>query len=92
MPIIAEKRISTVNKWIRSRVAFHLSVFGFYLLTVALVLNNLVLRISSVVSSGPLNDYHLFHWNNWWLRYALFRVHFNFVQRRSKLKQKGTGR
>ncbi len=28
-----------------------------------------------MVSTGPLNDYHLFTWNNWWLGYALRDLH-----------------
>jgi len=40
-----------------------------------LALNRLALQLDRVVSTGPLNDYHLFTWNNWWLGYALGTLH-----------------
>jgi hypothetical protein len=55
--------------------ACHAAIIAFYALATVLVLNRLILGLSSYVSQGPLNDYHEFIWNNWWIGYALGTLH-----------------
>ncbi len=53
----------------------HLLVIVFYGLIAFLVLNRLLFNASTLVPSGPLNDYDQFTWNNWWIGYALGTLH-----------------
>lgn len=46
-----------------------------YALVSVLSLNRLIFDLHRVVSAGPLNDYHLFTWNFWWIDYALTTLH-----------------
>lgn len=66
---------SSINPPAKLPIKFHFGVLAFYLLVCVLVFNRLLLQLDRVVSAGPLNDYHLFLWNNWWIKHALFTLH-----------------
>ena len=59
----------------QSQRHLRLAVVACFGLCTLLVLNRLALNIDSVVSDGPLNDYHLFTWNYWWIDYAVTHLH-----------------
>jgi hypothetical protein len=52
----------------------HLAAIAFYGLLGFLALYKLIFNIGGLVTSGPLNDIHLFTWNYWWADFALFRL------------------
>jgi hypothetical protein len=59
----------------RNTVRLHFAVIACFGLLTLLVLNRLALNLNTVVSDGPLNDYHLFTWNYWWIDYAVNTLH-----------------
>ncbi len=66
---------STLACWARHPLTLHLAVIAFYGLATFLVLNDLIFNLDTHVSSGLLNDYDQFTWNNWWIGYAINTLH-----------------
>jgi hypothetical protein len=48
-----------------------LVVFAVYLALACIALWSLIIQFGTAVPYGDLTDYFQFHWNYWWMRYAL---------------------
>jgi hypothetical protein len=57
-------------------IVFFLAVAGFYLILALVALNNLVLHFTRAVPGTIVaTDFAVFHWNLWWIKYALLDLH-----------------